>query len=69
DRYGRQLYYFDNPDDGWDGMRGDKPVSPGVYYYVIQATGADGKKYKKSGDINIIRHVDRSGSSSDSLGE
>lgn len=63
DRYGRELYYFDNPADGWDGMRGDKPVAPGVYYYVIQATGADGKKYKKSGDINIIRHVDRSSSS------
>ena len=41
-------------------MRGDKPVRPGVYYYVIQATGADGKKYKKSGDINIIRHIENS---------
>lgn len=58
DRYGRQLYYSTNPDEGWDGMRkGDKPVKSGVYYYVIQATGADGKKYKKSGDINIIRHI------------
>lgn len=66
DRYGHQMYYFDNPDDGWDGMRGDKPVKPGVYYYVVQATGADGKKYKKSGDINIIRHVDiKSGSGSE----
>ncbi len=63
DRYGHQMYYFDNPDDGWDGLKGDKPVKPGVYYYVIQATGADGKKYKKSGDINIIRHVERSVSS------
>lgn len=66
DRYGHQMYYFDNPDDGWDGMRGDKPVKPGVYYYVVQATGADGKKYKKSGDINIIRHVDiKSGTESE----
>lgn len=56
DRYGHQMHYFDNPADGWDGKRGDKVVKPGVYYYVIQATGADGTKYKKSGDINIIRH-------------
>lgn len=55
DRYGNQLHYFDNPDDGWDGKKGSKPVKSGVYYYVIQATGADGQTYKKSGDINILR--------------
>ena len=36
--------------------RNGKLVKPGVYYYVINATGADGKKYKKSGDINILRY-------------
>lgn len=55
DRYGNQLYYFDDPAGGWDGNRGGKPVKSGVYYYVIQATGSDGKKYKMSGDINILR--------------
>ena len=39
-----------------------KKVDPGVYYYVIEATGADDKKYKKGGDINIIRYI-RSSSS------
>ncbi len=53
DRYGKQVYHFDSPDGGWDG----KNAKPGVYYYVIQATGADGKKYKKSGDINVLRYV------------
>lgn len=57
DRYGTEIYYFDSPDGGWDGKRGNKTVKPGVYYYVIQATGADGKKYKKSGDINILRRT------------
>ena len=33
-----------------------RSVKPGVYYYVIQALGADGKKYKKSGDINILNY-------------
>lgn len=56
DRQGREMYHFDSPDGGWDGKHNGRLVRPGVYYYVVQATGADGKKYKKSGDINIIRH-------------
>ena len=56
DRNGRKLYYFDNPSGGWDGQAHGKTVSPGVYFYVIEAVGADGVKYKKGGDINIIRY-------------
>ncbi len=26
----------------------------GVYYYIIKATGSDGRQYNLSGDINII---------------
>lgn len=55
DRYGNQIFRFTNPNEGWDGKRGGKTVAPGVYYYVITAKGTDGKEYKKSGDINIIR--------------
>lgn len=54
DRYGNQLYYFDDPDGGWDGKYKGKVVKPGVYFYVLEAKGSDGKKYKKGGDINII---------------
>ncbi len=56
DRYGNEIFSFTDPSAGWDGKRKGKLVPPGVYYYVIQARGADGKKYKKSGDINIIRY-------------
>lgn len=55
DRYGNQLYSFDDPSGGWDGKYKGKTVKPGVYFYVIEAVGADGKKYKKGGDINIIQ--------------
>lgn len=54
DRYGHKIFYFEDPSQGWDGKNGTKFVKPGVYYYVIEALGADGKKYKKSGDINIV---------------
>lgn len=56
DRYGNQIYYFDNPDGGWDGKYKGKTVKPGVYYYVLEASGSDGKKYKKGGDINIVSY-------------
>lgn len=55
DRYGNQLFEFSDPTQGWDGKYKGKLVKPGVYFYVIEAQGADGHKYKKGGDINIIK--------------
>lgn len=58
-RNGQLMYSFSDPNDGWDGTFHGKKVKSGVYYYVIIAKGADGRKYKKSGDINIIIHNSR----------
>ena len=66
DRYGNQVFHFADPSLGWDGTRGDKPVKSGVYYYVIQAVGSDGKKYNVKGDINILRSNKGESSTSDS---
>lgn len=55
DRYGNQIIDFTNPAVGWDGKYKGKYVNPGVYYYVIEAKGADGKSYKLKGDINILK--------------
>lgn len=54
DRNGKQIKHLTDPSQGWDGKIRGKLVPAGVYFYVIRATGADGKKYKQSGDINII---------------
>ena len=54
DRNGRELAHLTDPSQGWDGKRGGRTVGPGVYFYVIKAEGADGKKYKLSGDINVV---------------
>lgn len=54
-RLGVLMTQFNDPALGWDGKYKGKPVPPGVYYYVIKATGADGKQYSLSGDINILR--------------
>lgn len=59
DRYGNKIYHFSDPNQGWDGKYKGKTVGPGVYYYVIEAKGSDGKKYKKGGDINVVGYKNR----------
>lgn len=59
---GLEMFSFRDPDAGWDGKYKGKLVPAGVYYYVITAQGADGKNYKKSGDINIVNLHGPSGS-------
>lgn len=53
-RWGVKITSFNDPAQGWDGKYKGKLVGAGVYYYVIKAKGADGKKYNLSGDINIV---------------
>lgn len=52
--WGIEMTSFTDPSLGWDGKYKGKYVPAGVYYYVINAVGSDGRKYKLSGDINII---------------
>ena len=54
-RWGAELYHWTDPAQGWDGKKGGKYVAPGVYFYVIEATGSDGKRLKRKGSINILR--------------
>lgn len=53
-RWGTKICTLTSPSQGWDGKYNGKIVQPGVYFYVIKAVGADGVKYNKSGDINIL---------------
>ena len=54
-KQGVEMFHSDDPRIGWDGKYGGRLASPGVYYYVIEAVGADGQKYKRSGHINLMR--------------
>ena len=64
DRQGHQVCHLTSPEQGWDGKVKGKTVDSGVFFYVIEATGTDGKKYRKSGDINIVKFVGTTGTSS-----
>ena len=63
-RWGNLVYEFTDPGGGWDGYYHGKLVDTGVYYYVLTATGSDGMKYKKRGDISILRYT-RGGAAGD----
>ncbi len=53
-RWGVQLFHWSDPAKGWDGKVNGKYVTPGAYFFVIEAEGSDGIKYKKKGDINVF---------------
>ncbi|MBK5720406.1 gliding motility-associated C-terminal domain-containing protein [Dysgonomonas sp. Marseille-P4677] len=54
-RWGQKLFEFTDPAKGWDGRYKGNYVNTGVYFYVIEALGSDGVKYKRGGDINVLR--------------
>lgn len=54
-RWGQEMISLTDPSQGWDGKYHGKTVPTGVYYYVIKAKGADGRKYHRNGDINVIK--------------
>ena len=58
DRWGVKMFEFSDPSIGWDGKYRGKYVPSGVYFYVVQAKGSDGKDYKLKGHINILRGKD-----------
>lgn len=66
-RWGNQFFHTTDPTKGWNGKHNGRTVPTGAYYYTIKATGTDGIKYNKKGDINVLgtRNTGSSGSSSE----
>lgn len=54
-RWGNLLFHSKDPSQGWDGHYKGKLVPTGAYYYLVKAVGADGIKYSRKGDINVLR--------------
>lgn len=62
-RWGKKLFEWTDPADGWDGRSGGKDMPDGAYYLHIEARGADGHKYNIKKVINLLREYTESGSS------
>ena len=68
-RWGNLVYEYTDPEGGWDGTYKGRQVDTGVFYSVVTATGSDGVKYKKRGDINILLYNKRGDGTSGGAGD
>lgn len=60
-RWGKKLFEWNDPAEGWDGRSGGKDMPDGAYYLLIEARGADGHKYNIKKVINLLRGYTESG--------
>ena len=54
-RWGQKLFEWTDPAKGWDGKFHGKDVADGVYFVLVKAKGADGRKYNIHKDVNLLR--------------
>ena len=56
DKEGKIVYESDEIDPKWDGknLKGQS-VKEGIYFYIINAVGAGGKKYERQGSVNLTK--------------
>jgi gliding motility-associated-like protein len=54
-RWGQQVFYTNDANQGWDGKFRGEPAPQDVYIYQVNATSFNGKKYKYSGSITMCR--------------
>jgi len=54
-RWQQKIYYWTDPQKGWDGKINGRPATEGAYFYVIEAIGADGVNHNTKGNVNLLR--------------
>jgi len=55
-RWGQQVAELRSPDQVWDGRSpSDEPSPDGTYYYVLEAGGVDGRSYRFTGALTLLR--------------
>lgn len=61
-RWGQKIYSWTDIDGGWDGKFHGSVVKDGTYFVVVEAVGADGRKYKIRRDVNVLTGFTKTGS-------
>ncbi len=55
-RWGEKMYEWHTTNGGWDGYTASGvAASEGTYYFIIKASGIDGKEYFEKGNFSLIR--------------
>lgn len=55
-RWGEKMFEWHTTNGGWDGRTTSGILAPeGTYYYIIKATGIDGKEYFEKGGFTLMR--------------
>lgn len=54
-RWGQKIYSWDDPAGGWDGKFNGKDCKQGVYFVLVKAKGADGRRFNIKKDVNLLR--------------
>ncbi|MDQ6889959.1 MAG: PKD domain-containing protein, partial [Bacteroidota bacterium] len=54
-RWGQKVYETDNRKSAWDGTFNGKLQPVDVYVYTLDVTFSDGKHFRKTGDITLLR--------------
>lgn len=55
DRWGIQMFEWNDVNKGWDGKTDGKEVPTGTYFYMITAKDINDKEIKKQGSVNLFR--------------
>lgn len=55
DRWGEQLYFSHNMDEGWDGLYKNMPVTNDVFVYRVVVTTVKGDEYVYAGHVTLVR--------------
>lgn len=55
DRWGLQLFNWNDINKGWDGKTNGKSVPDGTYFYIINAKDISDKEIKKQGSLNLFK--------------
>jgi gliding motility-associated-like protein len=55
-RWGQLVYQLLAPNDSWNGiMNNGNTATDGTYFYILDATGFDGKKYDSKGSLTLVK--------------
>ena len=54
-RWGQKVFETNNRKSAWDGTFNGKLQPLDVYAYTLDVTFSDGKKFRKTGDITLLR--------------